>query len=129
MSISLKSLKSLLSLSLVLLLGTTLSCDAKAAQSREQARIRQQLEACLAEIGRHADYNDATKVVHWVASFRQKNLVELRIVVDTTVVLTASDLTRAYRASCVTDTMGEIVDFQIDTRRLDRENIGRDAQS
>ena len=123
------SLKSLLSLSLVLLLGTTLFCDASAAQSREQARTRQQLEACLAEIGRHADYDAASKVVHWVASFEQKNLLELRIVVDTTVVLTAPDQTRDYRASCVTDTMGAIVDFRIDSTGPDGQNISRDAQS
>jgi hypothetical protein len=107
-------LKSFSSLLLAMLLGPVLSCDAGATPSRDQLRSARQIEACLAEIGRHADYSNADKVVHWVASLEQKNLVELRVVVDTTVVLAATDRTRVYRASCVTDTMGGIADFRID---------------
>jgi hypothetical protein len=123
------SWKSLLSLSLVLLLGLTLSCDASATQSRDKSRTKGQIEACLNEIGRHADYTDAARVVHWIASLEQKNLVELRIVIDTTVVLTATARTRDYRASCVTDSMGGVVDFRIDTTRADSQDDRPDAHS
>lgn len=109
------SFKSLLSLSLVALLGTTLSCDATAAQSRDQARTNRQIDACLVEIGRHADYTEAAKVVHWVASLEQKNLLELRIVIDTTVLLNVTGQTREYRASCVIGTLDGIVDFRFVT--------------
>ncbi len=123
------SLKSLLSLSLVILPGLLLSCDATAAQSRDQVRTSRQIQACLDEISRHADYDAAIKVVHWVASLEQRNRVELRIVVNTTVVLEAAARPREYRASCVTDTLGGIVDFRLESTQVSSEHNRGDAPS
>jgi hypothetical protein len=123
------SFKSLLSLSLVALLGATLSCDAVASESRYKARAKGQIKACLTEIGRHADYTEAARVVHWVTSLEQKNPAELRIVVDTSVVLTAADRTREYRTSCVTDSRSGVVDFRIDSTHADSENDNRAPHS
>lgn len=76
-----------------------------------------QIQACVAEMGKHLDYGDATRVVHWIAELEQRNLVELVIKIRTSVYLDDSaDAAISYTASCVTGTMGDLVDFRLETK-------------
>lgn len=105
--------KSVIALSLAALLGLSLPCNVNAAQTHGKARVNKQIQACVAEIGRHANYDHASRVVHLVETLEQKNLVEMKIGIETTVYLTGSDTGREYRVSCVTDTMGKLVKFRL----------------
>jgi hypothetical protein len=105
--------KSILSLSMLTLLGLSLTCDANAAQTHGKARDNRQIQACVAEIGRHANYDEASRVVHHVTTLEQRNIVEMQIGIETTVHLKGDDTAREYRASCVTDSMGKLVKFRL----------------
>jgi hypothetical protein len=103
--------KTAISLSIAALLGLSLTCNVNAAQTHGKARTDKQIQACVAEIGLHADYDQASRVVHRVESLEQRNLVEMKIGIETTVFLKDDGSEREYRASCVTDTMGNLVKF------------------
>ena len=105
--------KSVLSISIAALLGLALTCNVNAAQTHGKARADRQIQACVAEIGRHANYDAASRVVHRVESLKQRNLAELQIGIETTVHLNGDDTAREYRATCVTDTMGKLVKFRL----------------
>jgi len=80
-----------------------------------------QIQACVAEMGKHLDYGDAARVVHWIAELDQRNLVELVIRIRTSVYFDDSeDAAMTYTASCVTGTMGDLVDFQLDDQNVVR---------
>ena len=104
-------LKTAMSVSIAALLGLSLTCNVNAAQTHGKARTDRQIQACVAEIGLHANYDEAARVVHRVESLEQRNLTELKIGVETTVFLKDDGSEREYRASCVTDTMGNLVKF------------------
>lgn len=105
-------LKTAMSLSIAALLGLSLTCNVNAAQTHGKARTDKQIQACVAEIGLHANYDKASRVVHRVESLEQRNLAEMTIGIETTVFLKDEDFDREYRASCVTDTMGRLVEFR-----------------
>jgi hypothetical protein len=89
------------------------AAGAEPAQGRH--RSNEQVEACIKEIGRHASYEDASRVVHWVAGLQQRTLAELEIRVETTVYPDEGDQpAREYSASCVAGPLGKIVEFRID---------------
>ena len=72
------------------------------------------IQNCVAEMGKHLDYGDASRVVHWIAELDQRSLVEMVITIRTSVYLNGDDSAAAtYEASCVTGTMGDLVDFRI----------------
>jgi hypothetical protein len=107
--------KTTLSLSTLALLGLTLTCDAYADTNRDQRRTIKQLHSCVAEIAKHANYDDVIRATNWVERLNQKNLIELEILVETTV--NAADdepATRKYKTSCVVARLGNLVDFRID---------------
>ena len=107
--------KSMTSLTTVALLGLSLTGVANAESARMQQVTDVQVEACVAEIGLHADYGNAKRVVHRIAVLEQRNLEELEIGVETSVYLESDEaVTRTYSASCVTGTMGNLVSFRID---------------
>lgn len=106
------SVNKILSFTVVLLLGASLFCDATAAESRDQARAARHIEACVAEIGRHADYEEAARVIHLVTSVEQRNADEVQIDIETSVTLNKQAEIRAYRTSCLTDPLRRIVDFR-----------------
>ena len=102
------TIKSLISVGVLSMLGLTLSCDASA---RDAYRTEQQINACVAAIRDRADYSRAERVMHRVTRLRQRNYAELEIRVDTAV-YSESDV-REYAASCVTDTRGNLVKFHV----------------
>lgn len=110
MSIHLKTQMSLL---LVTLLGLTLTCDATAATTHGKARMIKQIQSCVDEIGRRANYDEASRVVHLIESVEQEGLTGTRIGVETTVHIKGDHEEREYRISCVTDTMGKLVGFRL----------------
>ena len=101
-----------ISLTMLALFGFALPCNADAGSPRARHDTGEQIEACISEIGRHADYGDASRVVHWVARLNQKNLVETEIRIETSVYLNSEAPVREYAASCVTGTMGDLVKFR-----------------
>lgn len=107
--------KTLVSLSTLALLGVTIACDAYAGTNRGERRTIEQVRSCVSEIAKHADYNDASRAIHWVDRFAQKNLAELEIRIETTVYAADGELvSRKYRTSCVVVGMRNLVDFRID---------------
>ena len=106
--------KSTISLMILGLFGLALVCTADAATQRSLRHTSKPIAACVAAIGRHADYNDAIRVVHTVFDLDQVSLVELKIRIETNVYL-QSDVSaaRVYAATCVTDTLGAVVGFRL----------------
>ena len=112
--------KSTLSLSMLALLGLTITCDAYADSNRDQRRMIKQVRSCVAEIAKHANYDDASRAIHWVDTLKQKNLVELEIRIETTVyAVDGEPATRKYKTSCLVAGLGNLVDFRIDVMDLD----------
>jgi hypothetical protein len=108
------------SLTLLVLLGLSVVSNANAVSDRKMRRTSEQIQTCVSEIGRHADYDNAVRVVHWVAAMEQRNLEGLEMKVETSVYLRSDgDVIREYRASCVTGTMGKIVKFRIEAVQSD----------
>jgi len=112
--------KSTLSLSMLALLGLTMTCDAYADSNREQRRTIKQVRSCVAEIAKHANYDDASRALHLVERLKQKNLVELEIRIETSVYAADGEpVTRKYKTSCLVAGLGKLVDFRIDVMDLD----------
>jgi hypothetical protein len=109
--------KSATTIGVALLLGLSLACDASAAVERDNKAITDPVEACIAEIGERVDYDGASRVVHQVVAIDQKNLIELSIRIETSVLFDdESGTSRGYLASCVTGVLGKIVKFRLDDR-------------
>jgi len=114
--------KTLLSLSTLALLGITMTCDAYAGANRSERRTIEQVRSCVSEIAKHADYDNASRAIHWVDKLTQKNLAEIEMRIEMTVYAADGELvSRKYRTSCVVTGMRNLVDFQIDPVELDSE--------
>ena len=113
-------IKSITSLTIIALLGLSVVSEADADTSRFRQLTDAQIQVCVAEIGRHADYGNASRVVHEIVALEQRNLEEMEISVETSVYLQSDgDLPREYRVSCVTGTRRDLVKFNI--APLDRD--------
>ncbi len=111
--------KSALSLSLLALLGLTMTCDAYADSNRDQHRTMKYVRSCVAEIAKHANYDGASRAIHWVDRLNQKNLVELEIRIETTVYAADGEpATRKYETLCLVAGLGNLVDFRMDAMAL-----------
>jgi hypothetical protein len=109
-----KTLTTWTSLALLAVLGLSLSCDARAETTRGEHRTQAQIEACVAELGKHADYANATRVVHVVDKLNQRSLVELEIGISTSLFNKDGEtIGRAYRTSCTTGHFGDIVKLRV----------------
>jgi hypothetical protein len=106
--------KPVISLSVLVLFSLAMTCDATAAPLHKDRRTSEQIEACVAAIGEHADYSEASRIVHVVSRLDQRNYEELEIRVATTIYgENDTQVMRSYTASCVTATMGNLVRFRI----------------
>lgn len=122
MNAQIKSATSLITLALF---GLAFLCDANAGSVRSKRHTSEQIQTCISEIGRNANYENASRVVHWIAALNQRNLVEMEIKIETSVSLKSDDVVaREYRTVCVTGTMGDLVDFRIDVVGTDLEMGG-----
>lgn len=107
--------KTIISIIVLTLLILTTFRDAVAETKKSTQRANTQLQTCVTEIGRHADYDEASKVVHWVTAFKERNLALTSIRIETTVYVNKDfALARQYTAACVTDSVGGLVRFRID---------------
>ena len=98
-----------------LLLGLSLASTAAAETEGLNKAITDPIQACVAEIGERADYDGAERVVHVVSKLEQKNLVEKRIHIETSVYTDESaDTKREYTASCVTGNLGKVVRLRLE---------------
>jgi hypothetical protein len=99
--------------------------DAFADSNPDDRRTMKQVHSCVSEIAKHANYDDASRVTHWVDRLTQKNLAELDIRIETTVYAADGEpATRKYKTSCLIAGMGYLVDFRIDAIEL-----GSDTQN
>ena len=115
-------IKIISSITMLVILGLAVVPNADAATVSAQRGTSLPIQACIAEIGRNVDYGNASRVVHWVASLDQKNLVELEIRIQTLVYLTSDDdVATEYTASCITGALGDVVKFEIDATTSPRE--------
>ena len=115
-------IKTISSATLLFLLSLAAVPDASAGFVPATRGTSVPIQTCVAEMGKHLDYGDASRVVHWIAKFDQRNLVEMVITIETSVYLKGDDgATRAYTSSCVTGTMGDLVDFRIDVKEEVRQ--------
>ena len=111
--------KTTLSLSTLALLSLTTTCDAYAGTNRSERRTIEQVGSCVSEIAKHADYDNASRAVHWVDKLTQKNLVELEIRIETTVYAESGELAaRKYKTTCLIAGKHNLVDFRIDAIEL-----------
>ena len=108
------NIKSISSLTILVLLGLSVVSDANADSARSMRITNEHIQACVAEIGRHADYDNAARIVHQVVGLDQKNLEEMEIKVETLVFLKSEgELAREYRVSCITGATHDLVRFRI----------------
>jgi len=107
--------KTISAITIVAVLGFALMPDANAGSVSIERGTGEPIQSCVAEIGKHADYVKASRVVHRISALNQRNLIEMEITVETSVYLNSGDAAvRQYTASCVTDPMGALVKFHID---------------
>ena len=108
-------IKTLSSATLLFLLGFAAVPDANAGFVPATRGTSVPIQTCVAEMGKHLDYGDASRVVHSITEFNQRNLVEMVITIKTSVFLHDDEAAaRTYTTSCVTGTMGDLVDFRVD---------------
>ena len=108
-------IKTISAIAMLACLGFALTPDANAGSVSIKRGTSKPIQTCVAEIGKHADYVNASRVVHRISELDQRNLIEMEITVETSVYLKDGDgVAREYTASCVTGTMGELVKFHID---------------
>ncbi len=114
-------IKTLTSVTALVLLGFAVVPDANAGTVPATRGTSEPIQACVAEIRKHADYSDASRVVHTVSALDQRNLVEMEITVETSIYLKSDDgVARAYTVSCLTGTLGDLVKFRIDEQEQTR---------
>jgi hypothetical protein len=102
------------SFAMLVSLGLTLTCDAHAESDRVIKRTDSQIEACVAEISKEANYAGATRVVHVVDRLNQKSLVELDIGVTTSVYAGDDKVAvRTYRTACTTGHFADVVKLRV----------------
>ena len=90
--------------------------DARANENRDQRIEDEQLQACVSEIRQHANYDDASRVVHRVSTLDQRNFWEMDIRITTSVYgVDEGDAVREYAVSCITVTTGDVLRFRIDS--------------
>jgi len=107
-------IKPVTSLTVLALFVLTLSCDASVASDRDRHAADGDIQTCITEVNKHADYIGALKVVHWIVDLEQRNPEELKIRVETSVYQDKlDDVAREYEASCVTGPLGKLVSFRI----------------
>ena len=114
--------KTLPSLCTLALLGLALTCDVYASTNRKERRTIEQVRSCVSEIAKHADYDNASRAIHWVDKLAPRSIGELEIRIQATVYAADGELvSRKYRTSCVIFGVGNLVDFRIDSVELDSE--------
>jgi hypothetical protein len=107
-------IKTLGSATVLALLGLAIVPEAGAGSVPATRGTSAPIQACVAEIGKYADYGGASRVVHAVAALDQRNLVEMEIKVETSVYTKDGAVAREYTASCVTGSLGKLLKFHID---------------
>ncbi len=123
MNTRIKPITSLITLALFTLAALG---DANASSERSKRHTSEQIQACISRIARHADYDNASRVVHWIDTAKQRSLVEMEIKIATSVYLSNDNaVTREYMAFCVVGTMGDLIKFRIDAVGSDREMDGK----
>ena len=107
-------LKSITALSALLLLGLSVTADAEIGSSRDQLRTHADVQSCIAEIAKRADYEGAARVVHRVTELRQRNLVEVEVKIATSIYPSdAGSQTRVYETACVVGQLGKVVEIRL----------------
>ncbi len=110
------------SLAILAGLGLTFSGDALADSERVTKRTNSHIKACVIEISKQANYDDATRVVHLVDELNQKNLVELEIGITTSVYAEDDETAvRAYRTACTTGHLADVVKVRVSETDADAE--------
>jgi hypothetical protein len=114
-------IKTISAITILLALGFAAIPDANAGFVPATRGTSDQIQTCVDEMGKHLDYGNAVKVVHWIAELDQRNLVELVIKIRTSVYSEGNDeAVETYTASCVTGTMGDLVKFRLDDLKVVR---------
>lgn len=91
----------------------TASALAVPANSEHATESGHDVQMCIAEVAKRADYTGASRVVHLVHR-SQKNLAERAFRIETTVYKGKDhDVARAYQSNCVTFGAIRMVDFRI----------------
>lgn len=86
----------------------------ESATGRDARNKGKEIQICVAEIRKRADYGDATRVVHTVAA-EQKNIAEQQFRINTLVYSGSKETAvREYYSLCVTRGPIELVSFRID---------------
>lgn len=100
---------------LAAILGIMIS-ERAVASDAVKPRTEIQIQACVEEIGLHADYANVSRVIHEVSELNQLNLVALEIVVESAAYAAdRKEPVREYSAICVTETMGDLISFRIES--------------
>jgi len=119
--------KSHISTGLMLSLLATFVAGAPTAEAATRlASTEQDVQACVAEIGKRADYDSAARATHWIDNLQQKNLAELSIEIETVIYFGADTSSeRRYKTSYVMDLSHKIVEFRM--RSIERGDLSLEA--
>lgn len=103
-----------LSVMAMALLTLSIPTASESATDRGARRLDREIQICVAEIGKRADYGEAARVVHTVEA-EQKNIAEQQFRINTLVYQgTDETAVREYNSLCVTRGPIELVRFRID---------------
>ncbi len=88
--------------------------SAAADEARAAERLKHEIRICMAELGKRADYDGATRVVHTVHA-EQKNIAERELRIVTAVyTVDAESAARNYASRCVTRGPVKLVKFELE---------------
>jgi len=109
----------MISLKLTALTMTAVAIGSTPGLAHDSSNVARSMDyeigMCVAEVGKHADYDSARRVVHKVVDVEQKNLAEQRIQIETLVYTAEGDAwTREYASRCVTRGALKVVSFEIE---------------
>lgn len=106
--------KSVVSLSTAAILCLAFAFNATAGTTRDKLRSQKNIETCIVEVNKNANYGEATRVVHWVVDTQQLSLATVRIRIETDVYSRETELATArYVSTCVTGSFGDVERFRI----------------
>ena len=87
----------------------------EAAKGNDTRSLDREIQICVAEIGKRADYGGARRVVHRITDVEQRNIAEQTFRINTRVFASENDAAiREYSSHCVTRGSLKLVNLKID---------------
>jgi len=115
-------LPSTLTIAATVMLALTFSTQVLAASPDDDKAFRKQAKACIAEIGRQADYGNASRARHAVVSTSQTAQGQPIMQIETSLLSGRDKVIKRYSSSCVIGEAATVA--KLDIAEIDAEVAG-----